>query len=204
MVHRYQFKRNDRKNILFTTTFSADRNNTLTVICYERAIIDNKITITLVSIFLISLGEGEECVLTADGWVQRLLSGDGLMGQQTCCRRILGSAWSYLVMRAEENHQKSHGWEAPVHLFPLWSSTDVSRPNSSVTNPNCESWSQAAFEKVRKSQNEERDCSSSIMTHMNSEHTSFLVYTSLLMKHSTDCTNDTSIMKGEDIPKWNN
>lgn len=60
------------------------------------------------------------------------------------------------------------------------------------------------IEEAQKSQNEECDCSSSIMTNMSSEHTSLLVYTSLLMKHSTHCTNNVSLTKGEGIPNCNN
>ena len=47
------------KILLFTTNFQADRKNTLTIIGYERAVIDNRITITLGFNFLISLGEAE-------------------------------------------------------------------------------------------------------------------------------------------------
>lgn len=35
------------KILLFTSNFQADRKNTLTIIGYERAVIDNRITITL-------------------------------------------------------------------------------------------------------------------------------------------------------------
>lgn len=57
-----------KKNILLTTAFSADRNNTLTAICYERAIIDNKITITLgFNLLNFTGGRRGMCTDRADG-----------------------------------------------------------------------------------------------------------------------------------------
>lgn len=57
-----------KKKILLTTAFSADRNNTLTTICYERAIIDNKITITFgFNLLNFTGGRRGMCTDRADG-----------------------------------------------------------------------------------------------------------------------------------------
>lgn len=39
-----------------------------------------------------------------------------IIGQQTCCGLILGSALCYLVLGAEENNEKPPGWKALVHI----------------------------------------------------------------------------------------
>lgn len=50
------------------TNFQADRSNTLTLICYERAVIDNKITITLgFNLLNFTGGRRGMCTDRADG-----------------------------------------------------------------------------------------------------------------------------------------
>lgn len=153
------------KILLFTTNFQADRKNTLTIIGYERAVIDNRITITL-GFNLLNFTGGSRGMNTdrTDGWVQRLLSGDGFIGQQTCCGLIWG--------RAAENHWKSTGWEAscifslscevrqtsegPNNL--LWMQTIITAVRLFLKGD--EQTNRRQIEEAQKSPNEKNDCNS--------------------------------------------
>jgi hypothetical protein len=74
---RFWFKRNE-KNITINNNFQAGRNNTLSIIHYERVVIDNRITITLGFNLLNFTGERRRIWTDrADGWDQWLLSEDG-------------------------------------------------------------------------------------------------------------------------------
>lgn len=208
------FRKMILKILLLTTKFQADRNNTLTIIGYERDIIDNRITITLgFNLLNFTGGSRGVCTDRADGWVQWLLSGDILIGQQTCCGLILGRAWYCLVRGAGENNWKS---TAGRYWCIFSFSCEVLQTSESLTHLlqiriiiiavrlffEGRWTNRRQIEEAQKSPNEKNDCSSSMMTNMNNKHAPFLAYTSLLMKLSTDCTNNVSVMKGESLPKW--